>query len=76
MTTAKPIQSGSSQAVRLPKAFRLSTNKVSIFRRGDEVGLREKRPSLGEVLDPPLPWPDDIMREAMPNLSVQERKGL
>lgn len=42
--------SGNSQAVRLPKEFRFSTKQVTIERRGDEVVLREKKRSLGELL--------------------------
>lgn len=76
MTTAKVFKSGNSQAVRLPKAFRFSTDEVAIFRRGDEVVMREKRPSLDDVLDPLPPWPDDITPQATPDLPVQERKGL
>lgn len=76
MTTAKVFQSGNSQAVRLPKAFRFNTDEVSIFRRGDEVVLREKHPKLADVLDPLPPWPDDIAPDGIPDLPLQERKGL
>lgn len=76
MPTAKVFQSGNSQAVRLPKAFRFSADEVAIFRRGDEVVLRERRPSLGDVLDSLPPWPDDITPKAIPDLPLQERKGL
>jgi antitoxin VapB len=42
MTTARVFKSGNSQAVRLPKEFRFSGKEVEIFRRGEEVVLREK----------------------------------
>ena len=42
--------SGNSQAVRLPKEFRFDTPLVTIERRGDEVVLRAKRPTVGELL--------------------------
>jgi len=42
MATARVFKSGNSQAVRLPKQFRFRGNEVEIFRRGDEVVLREK----------------------------------
>jgi antitoxin VapB len=38
---AKVFQSGNSQAVRLPKAFRFACKELEIYRRGDEVVLRE-----------------------------------
>jgi antitoxin VapB len=54
--TTTVFQSGNSQAVRLPKAFRFKSKTVEIFRRGNEVVLREKPRTLGELLDslPPV----------------------
>lgn len=48
--TATVFMSGNSQAVRLPKAFRFDTKKVEIERRGDEIILREKRQTVGDIL--------------------------
>ena len=76
MATAKVFQSGNSQAIHLPKAFRVETHEVVISRRGDEVVLPEKRPSLDDLLDPLPPWPDDIGPEASPDLPQQERESL
>jgi len=42
MATTKVFKSGNSQAVRLPKQFQFHGKEVEIFRRGDEVVLREK----------------------------------
>ena len=39
MDTAKIFQTGRSQAVRLPKAYRFNTNEVVIRRVGDGVLL-------------------------------------
>jgi antitoxin VapB len=44
------FQSGNSQAVRLPKEFRFSTKQITIERRGDEVVLRAKKPTVAELL--------------------------
>jgi antitoxin VapB len=41
MATARVFRSGNSQAVRLPKEFRFKGKEVEIFRRGDEIVLRE-----------------------------------
>lgn len=56
MTEAAIFMSGNSQAVRLPKSFRFNGKSVEIFRRGNEVVLREKRQTLAEVLQdlPPV----------------------
>src|SRR5205085_488862 len=46
MATARVFRSGNSQAVRLPKEYRLKGPEVEIFRRGDEIVLREKAEGL------------------------------
>ena len=67
MAKARVFQSGNSQAVRLPKEFRVSSRELEIFRRGDEIVLRERRASFAERLArlPPLPddFPDSIPDE-------------
>lgn len=70
---AKVFKSGNSQAVRLPKAFRFDSSEVEIFRRGDEVVLRDvrhRKPLRDRLADLP-PWPDDI---AIPPLSPERRE--
>lgn len=54
--TTTVFTSGNSQAVRLPKAFRFDSKIVEIERRGDEVILRAKRQTVGDILKhlPPL----------------------
>ena len=51
MATARLFQSGGSQAVRLPKEFRFDGEEVEIFRRGDEVVLREKPISMARAFE-------------------------
>jgi antitoxin VapB len=58
---AKVFKSGNSQAVRLPKAFRFSTDEVEIFRRGDEVVLRETTRGLERAFDLLCALPNDIL---------------
>jgi antitoxin VapB len=48
MTTV--FTSGNSQAVRLPKEFRFGSKQVTIEKRGDEIVLRERKLTLGELL--------------------------
>ena len=56
MADTTVFQSGNSQAVRLPKEFRFQSKTVEIFRRGNEVVLRERPRTMGDVLDslPPV----------------------
>jgi len=76
MTTVKVFRSGNSQAVRLPKEFRFKGKEVEIFRRGNEVVLREKERSLARAFEliAGLPGYFDIpdRRTDYP----QKRKGL
>ena len=78
MARAKVFKSGNSQAVRLPKEFRFGSDEVEIFRRGDEVVLREKPRNLLPVLDILAQLPDDMI-EAVKNQRDDpplEREGL
>jgi antitoxin VapB len=75
MATAKVFMSGNSQAVRLPKEFRLRGPEVEIFRRGDELVLRETgQTGLAHVLDLFRQLPPEIEERDDP--PPQERDGL
>ena len=51
MATTKVFQSGNSQAVRIPKSFRIRSSRVEIQRRGGELVLRERPRSLASAFD-------------------------
>ena len=51
MPTTKVFRSGNSQAVRIPKEFRIDAEEVEIFRRGDEIVLRERPADLSEAFE-------------------------
>lgn len=48
--TTTVFVSGNSQAVRLPKEFRVNSKIVEIFKRGDEIVLRERPRTVGDAL--------------------------
>ena len=54
---ARVFMSGSSQAVRLPKAFRFEVDEVSIRKEGDELILSPLKPR---------PWPKGYWRSFGP----------
>lgn len=61
---ARVFMSGNSQAVRLPRSMRFQTDEVEIFRRGAEIVLRERPPTLADAVDlihalPDFAEPDD-----------------
>jgi len=78
MGTARVFKSGNSQAVRLPKEFRLKSTEVEIFRRGNEIVLREKNnDSMRRALDLIMGLPEDVLLAAMEDDGPpQDRKDL
>jgi antitoxin VapB len=76
MATARVFKSGNSQAVRLPKEFRLRGKEVEIFRRGDEIVLREKKRGLGRAFDIIVSMPEDVFEGLRPEAPPQERDDL
>ena len=75
MTFARVFQSGNSQAVRLPKEFRFYAEKVEIFRRGDEVILREHPCSALAIFNALSQLPDDFMAQGREESHPQEREA-
>jgi len=75
MTYARVFQSGNSQAVRLPKEFRFSADKVEIFRRGDEVILRERPNSALTIFNALGQFPEDFMAQGREDAHPQERES-
>ena len=76
MGTARVFRSGNSQAVRLPKQFRLKSSEVEIFRRGDEIVLREIDGTMERAFDLLASLPDDFELTGRKKDHPQRRKGL
>jgi antitoxin VapB len=76
MAIARVFRSGNSQAVRLPKEFRLKCKEVEIFRRGDEIVLRERAEGLVRAFEILADLPDDFLPEGRGDTPPQERNGL
>lgn len=76
MSIARVFKSGNSQAVRLPKQFRLQASEVEIFRRGDEIVLREKAKGMSTAFHLLAGMPDDFFPEGRKDPPPQKRKGL
>jgi antitoxin VapB len=60
MATGKIFMSGNSQAVRLPKEFRLDADEVEITREGDKLILDPKRKSMKDFLELLYSLPEDM----------------
>lgn len=75
MTFARIFKSGNSQAVRLPKEFRFEVDQVEIFRRGDEIVLRERPANATAIFDALAELPEDFLAEGRQDAPPQEREG-
>jgi antitoxin VapB len=76
MATARVFRSGNSQAVRLPKEYRLKGTEVEIFHRGDEIVLREKAEGLVRAFEILAVLATDFLPEGRGDTPAQEREGL
>jgi antitoxin VapB len=63
MPFTKVFKSGNSMAIRLPKGIKFDTNDVEIFRRGNEVIIRERQTKPTDIFDILTSLPDDFMAE-------------
>jgi antitoxin VapB len=75
MTYARVFQSGNSQAVRLPKEFRLNVEQVEIFRRGDEIVLREAAADATAIFDALASLRVDFLADGRDDAPPQERES-
>ena len=76
MGTARVFRSGNSQAVRLPKEFRLKSEEVEILRRGEEIVLREKDGNMVRAFELLAELPVDVELAGREKDLPQKRRGL
>ncbi len=73
MKTAKIFKSGNSQAVRIPKEFKLEGDQVEIHKRGDALVLRPKRKSWSALIESLGKFTDDFMKEGRRQAPLDRR---
>jgi antitoxin VapB len=77
MPIAKVFKSGNSQAIRLPKEFRLEVKQVELIRQGDDIVIRKpKKRTLMEAFNALRSMPEDFFAEGRHDPPPQKRKGL
>jgi len=76
MATTRVFRSGNSQAVRLPKEFSIKSRELEIFRRGDEIILREPTKGLERAFELLTKLPDDFLPEGRIDTPPQNREDL
>jgi len=73
MRVTKVFKSGNSQAVRLPKDLQFKADEVEIFKRANEVVLREKPKNLAKAFELLAKMPEDFFSEGRQDTPPQER---
>ena len=74
MKTAKLFQNGQSQAVRLPKEFRLPGNEVYVKKMGSAVVLLPQEQSWDSLFDSLTHFSNDFMdRRRQPRPQKRDR---
>lgn len=76
MAKARVFQSGNSQAVRLPKEFRVRSKQVEIFRRGNELVLVEVARPMERAFQILSELPEDFMKDGRQDSPPQQREDL
>lgn len=76
MMTAKVFENGRSQAVRLPKEYRFSTDEVAINKIGDIVMLLPKNNEWSSFMQAIDMFSDDFMEDGRVDNIYQERERL
>lgn len=73
MRMTKVFKCGNSQAVRLPKEFQFRSKEVEIFRRNNEVVMREVPKNLARAFELLTKLSDDFLLEDRKDILPQER---
>lgn len=76
MDTAKLFQNGNSQAVRLPKEFRMPGDMVKISRKGNQVILEPLETTWDSLFDSLGDFPEDFMEDGREQPGMQKREPL
>jgi antitoxin VapB len=75
MATAKMFRSRNSQAVQLRKEFEVKSQELEVFRRGDEIILRQKKGAMLRAFELLASLPNDLTIADRKNDPPQKRNG-
>lgn len=75
MTITRVFKSGNSQAVRLPKKFSVQCSELEIFRRGDEIILRQPSKGFERAFEILTELPNDCFSDSRVDPLPQDREG-
>lgn len=75
MQTTRIFQSGNSQAIRLPREFRLNARRVTIRRIGRSIVVEPLADDFSSFVDMLNEFSDDFMSAGRSQPPVQQRDG-
>ena len=75
MEKAKLFKNGNSQAVRLPKAFRIPGNEVKIFKKGNQIVIEPIETTWDSLLESLSEFPEDFLKDGRNQPSMQKRES-
>ena len=73
MITTRVFKSGNSQAVRLPVGFQVASTEVEIFKRNNDIVIRELPRNLSRAFELLTKLPDDFFADGRKDSLPQER---
>jgi antitoxin VapB len=76
MEKTKLFQNGNSQAVRLPKEFRMPGNEVKISKKGNQIIIEPLEITWDTLFESLAEFPEDFMEEGRNQAAVQNREAL
>ena len=76
MEKAKLFRNGNSQAVRLPKEFRMPGNEVKISKKGNQIIIEPLETTWDALFESLAEFPEDFMEEGRNQPAVQNRETL
>ncbi len=74
MKTAKLFRNGNSQAVRLPKEFRMPGEMVKISKKGNQIILEPLETTWDALFESLQDFPNDFMQEGRNQPPMQKRE--
>lgn len=75
MEKAKLFQNGNSQAVRLPREFRMPGNEVKIYKKGNQIILEPIEMTWDVLFESLSEFPEDFMEGGRNQPEAQKREA-
>ena len=75
MERAKLFRNGNSQAIRLPKEFRIPGKEVKIYKKGRQIIIEPLEVTWDALFESLSEFPEDFLHEGRNQPGVQSREA-